>query len=258
MACCPRPLFRALVLFPLFSALPCLAQELAPLEAPPASSASPAPSPAPVAAPAPIAAPAPVAVPLPAESPRKTAFEVALAPGVGYFLYPQFVDQGFYINGRPYNLVWRGLQLDLAGDFHLFFPSHPNLGIGLAGTFLLAPNPKAADWDDTVSVEAGNKGIGGYFALSGCFWPTEKWRLVGQAGYGGSGVSSGGHGYGGWGFMFSAAVHRLLGTGRLVTGVGLRALTMVLSTPGHGSTRGEDGLYYSLLMEALFDLSMRR
>ncbi len=186
--------------------------------------------------------------------PRRT-FDLSIAPGIGYFLYPQYVDGGYYIDGQPYNLVWSGLQLHFTGDVHWYFAGDPRFGLGAAGAFMLAPNPSGTDWNGTVSEDAEGKAPGGYFTVSGCFWPTERWRLEARSGYGGTGVDGS---YGGWGFILGFAAHRLFGSGPLAVGVGLRALSLVLSSPAHGSVRGEWGAYSSLLFEVLFDFARKR
>ena len=68
------------------------------------------------------------------------SFDIGLAPAVGYFLYPQYVDRGYYIHGQPYDLTWSGLQLQLSGDLHWYFPNHPFFGLGMAAAFMIAPN----------------------------------------------------------------------------------------------------------------------
>jgi hypothetical protein len=183
---------------------------------------------------------------------RRT-FDAAIAPGIGYFLYPQYVNDGYYVNGRPYDLVWSGMQLHLTGDAHWYFPSKPNLGLGVAMAYMLAPHPSGSDWDDTVSADPHRKAPGGYLALSGCFWPSERWRLEARSGYGGAGLDA----FGGWGLVFGVATHRMFGSGALAVGVGLRALGLVLSSPSRGSTRGEWGMYSSLLFEVLFDFARK-
>jgi hypothetical protein len=187
---------------------------------------------------------------------RRT-FDAAIAPGIGYFFYPQYVEDGYYINGRPYDLVWSGTQMHFTGDAHWYFPSKPNLGLGGAVAYMLAPHPSGSDWGNTVSADPHRRARGGYFAVSGCFWPTERWRLEARSGYGGTGVDVSGGSYGGWGLMLGLAAHRLFGSGPLAVGVGLRALSMVLSSPSHGTTRGEWGVHSSLLFEVLFDYARK-
>ena len=180
------------------------------------------------------------------------SYDIGLAPGVGYFLYPQNVDGGYSINGQPYNLVWSGLQLQLSGDFHWNFVNHPFLGLGVAAAFMVAPDATGADRDHAVSMDPNQSAFGGSFAFSACFRPNERWRLKVQTGAGRDGIS-GPLGFGGWGLVFDVAAHRMLGAGALASGVGLRLRSMALFASRDGSVRGESGLYASLLLEVLLE-----
>jgi hypothetical protein len=190
------------------------------------------------------------------EQPRAgRKYDIGLAPGVGYFLDSQQVDQGYYINGRSYHLVWSGLQLQLSGDVHWYLA--PSFGLGVAAAFLIAPNPTGADQARTVEMDPGRIALGGYLALSACFRSFESWRLSTHAGYGSNGVP-GTLGFGGRGFVMGASAHRLLGTGKLATGVGLRWNLMGLWSAHAGDVQGEASVYLSLLFEVLLDVDGRR
>lgn len=183
-----------------------------------------------------------------------TAREVwGLAPGVGYFLYQQRADGGYSIDGKPYDLVWSGLQLQLAGAFHWQFANHPFLAMGLDAAFMMAPNAKGADWDRTVQVDPDRLALGGYLAFSTCFRPNDRWRLGVHTGVGKDGIS-GALGFGGWGLVFGGAVHRVLGRSALATALGLRLSSMALRSGRDGMVRGESGYHVSLLFEALFEV----
>jgi hypothetical protein len=185
--------------------------------------------------------------------------DIGFAPGVGYFYYPQFVDRGYSINGQPYDLIWSGLQLQLSTDAHFYrsaYPRAPRFGIGVAAAFKIAPKAKAADWDNTVSVDPGRSALGGYLALSFAFRRGDIGRLAVETGVGREGIS-GALGFGGWGLAFGAGAHRMFGAGALATGVGLRLNLTAIVAPRIGNVRGESGLYASLLFEVLFAISQR-
>jgi hypothetical protein len=183
-------------------------------------------------------------------------FDIGFTPGVGYFLYPQYVDRGYSINGRPYDLVWSGLQLQLSTAAHFYFPRAQHFGMGVAAAFIIAPKPKGADRDDTVSVDPGQSALGGYLALSLAFRRAERWRLTVETGLGRAGIS-GALGFGGWGLACGAAAHGLFGAGELAAGIGLRLNLMVISTEHEGTVRGESGLYASFLLEVPLVVSRR-
>jgi hypothetical protein len=189
--------------------------------------------------------------------PARRMFDIGLAPGAGFFAYRQYVDGGYYIDGKPHDLVWYGPQLQLAADFHWYLSSHPTIGIGVASAFLFAPTVAATDFGDSASVHPGKGAIGGFWALAASYRPNERWRYSMWAGYGGAGLSDS-SGFGGWGLSMGIAGHYLFSGNSLATGVGLRLGTMVLSTPGNGSTRGEWGVFSSVLAEFLFDYSKKR
>jgi hypothetical protein len=186
------------------------------------------------------------------QSPTWQTYDFGLAPGVGYFLYPQYVDGGYAINGVSQNLVWSGLQLQLSGDLHWRFANHPFLALGVAAAFLVAPNATGEDRDHTVSMDPDQSALGGTLAFSACFRPSERWRLMVQTGLGRNGMS-GALGFGGTGLLFGVAAHRMLGVGAFATGVGLRLNAMALFASRDGNVRGESGLYASLLFEVLLE-----
>jgi len=180
---------------------------------------------------------------------------LGFAPGVGYFLYSQQVDGGYAINGRPYDLTWSGVQLQFSGDVHQPFTRHPTYGLGMAASFMLAPNPTGAAWGHGASVDPDRPAVGGYLAFSGYFRPEPAWRVTVHTGVANNGAS-GGLGFGGWGLAVGAAVHHMLGPGGAATGFGLRLNCMALSSSRERNVRGESGLYVSLMAEALFEVGL--
>jgi hypothetical protein len=165
----------------------------------------------------------------------RRVFDIGFAPGVGYFLYPQYVDRGYSINGQPYDLVWSGLQLQLSTESHFYFPRAQHFGMGVAAAFMIAPKARGADWDHTVSVDPSQSALGGYLAFSLAFRRADRWRLTVETGLGRAGIS-GALGFGGWGLACGAAAHRVFGTGALAAGVGLRLNLMAISTSRAGMT----------------------
>ena len=179
--------------------------------------------------------------------------DLRLAPGAGYFMYPQYVDGGYYIDGQPYDLVWSGLQMHLVGEVQFFVSRRPQLSVGLGGAALVAPRPAAEDTTQTVSVDPRPAAWGGYFGASGSYWYGDLLRLGLLAGYGGAGVSDNGSGFGGHGVALSAAAHYLFPSKNVVGGIGVRTLVMFLSYPEVDDIRAERGTYLAALLEAVGD-----
>jgi hypothetical protein len=183
---------------------------------------------------------------------RNRIFDLRLSPGIGYFMYPQSVNGGYFIDGKQYNLVWSGMQLHIAGEVQFFIPRLEQLSLGFGGAFLFAPNPTAMDYGQATEVLLDQSALGGYFGFSASYRTSKKLRFSLLAGYGGTGISSD-YGFGGTGIVLSPAVDFLFPSKGVIGGFGIRALVGFLNSPGTASMRGESGTIVSLIFETSGD-----
>jgi hypothetical protein len=181
------------------------------------------------------------------DGPDERYLDVRLSPTVGYFVYSQSVDGGYYINGQPYDLLWSGMQLHVLAELQMSIPSHPDFSAGLGGAFMYAPGPTARDGAGTVSVNLNEPAFGGYAGAAGTYWLFGRARFNVLLGYGGAGISNG-EGFGGYGAVVSTGAEYLVRSGGLVGGIGIHLLAMFLSYGAKGSTRGESGRYFAVML----------
>lgn len=180
----------------------------------------------------------------------RRVLDLRFSPSIGFFRYPQYVDQGYYINGSPYDLVWRGLQYHLMLEGQYFLRDHPRISIGAGAALMIAPGPSAADRDDIVSVNKGRSAIGGYGGLSASGWARGGFRASALLGYGGFGDQGS---FGGYGPFASLAAHYVATASGVAGGGGLRVIMAFLSSPAHGTVRAEDGFFMAAMLEATGD-----
>ena len=173
-----------------------------------------------------------------------------LSLGFGPFMYPQYVDGGFYINNRPYDLTWYGWQIGLIGQIEYLVPSVKGLGVGLAGVYFTGLNPSGMDANNTVTRDANKNAPGGFGGGSVSYCLNDKWRMNIIAGYGGTGIPDY---YGGYGPAVSVAFNYLFPHGNIVGGVGVRLILMSLSSPGTTDKRSEKGDYMAIMAETSID-----
>jgi hypothetical protein len=184
---------------------------------------------------------------------KNEVLDFRLSPAIGYFFYPQMVDGGYYVDGNPYNLIWSGAQLNFQADVQFFIPRVHKLSLGVGGGFLAAPNPVASDAAQTVNVNLGGAALGGYVGMGMSYRIIQRLRFGLLVGYGGTGLSDNGDGFGGTGAILSPSVDFLFPLRSVIGGVGLRALIGFLNYPATGTVRAESGTYIAFMVDAPWD-----
>jgi hypothetical protein len=104
------------------------------------------------------------------------------------------VDQGYYVNGAPHDLTWKGLQFHLMLEGQYFLRNHPRISLGAGIALMTARHPTGAD--DTVTVNKDRRAVGGYGGLSASGWARGGFRGSALLGYGGFGDNGSFGGYG--------------------------------------------------------------
>jgi hypothetical protein len=176
--------------------------------------------------------------------------DLRLSLGFGPFIYPQIVDEGYYVKGTPYNLIWSGWQLGFVCSIEILVPSVKGLGIGIAGGSFTGLNPSGSDTGNTVTVNANKNAPGGFGGGSVSFLLSDQLRMNIIAGYGGTGLSDY---YGGYGPVASVSINYLFPHDNIIGGIGFRFLMMSLSSPGTSDVRAEKGIYMAGIVEASVD-----
>lgn len=176
--------------------------------------------------------------------------DLRLGACVGFFSYAQKVDEGYYIDGEPYDLDWYALQAAAVLNVEYDLAAVPGLGLGLGGIGFLSFDPQAIDTTASVTLDSGQNASGGCGGVSASYAWTKGWRVNAIAGYGATGLTEY---YGGYGPALSLGVERLFPRDRLFASIGLRTLFMYLVYPATEDTRGEQGGYFALMAEASAD-----